>query len=682
MHQGEFMPFHKLSAFGLTFTASLASALPAMAEESSQDASATQSLPNVVVTAPPAPAVPQTVTAADIEAVQATTMRDIFRNTPDVVVSGGGTDTIQKFYVHGIEDQNLNVSIDGARQNGTLYRHQASKSYTDPDLLKKVEVDAGTGGALAGPGALGGAVRFTTKDAEDLLLPGQSIGATEKLTYFSNGDGFRNSLSIYGKPLEKIDFVLSLSKQWADDYKGGNGVDVPYSQNEPLNGLAKVKLALSDDQTLKLGYDHRVDKGVRRGRPNLGTDEDIDSVASRKMERRAYTLNYAYTPEDDPYVDLTFDLNRSKRVLTRGPELLKPLFGSADTDTKQARWWTSGYDLRNRSRLDELTLTYGTDYTWDKSEGVNKTTGEHHSENAETLGLYAQADYAFTEKWSAYAGLRFDHATLNDYYDNVFTDDHLSPSIGTAYKPIPGLTLFGERNEASRGILPVGGFTLLNGPDTTNYTTHAEGGVATTWQGGAKVEWNRWNGDLTLFTTKIRHYSNSGGAQGKPFYRSNDGKIVSKGFTAGVGYTEAKWDARVNYTHYDLTVGNGDATSMSFNYGSPQGDRLSFAFNYRIPAYDLSFGWNSSFVHDVDVTSDGDTASIPGYDVHDFTVTWQPSANYSVSLAALNVFDERYINQSTPYTIVGKGPVYSKSSYDTVLYDPGRDIRLTLSAKF
>ena len=79
----------------------------------------------------------------------------------DVVVSGANRTAAQKIYVRGIEETSLNVSIDGARQGGNLYSHSGDNSNIDPFLLKQVTVEPGTGSALTGPGALGGAIAGT-----------------------------------------------------------------------------------------------------------------------------------------------------------------------------------------------------------------------------------------------------------------------------------------------------------------------------------------------------------------------------------------------------------------------------------------------------------------------------------------------------------------------------------------
>ena len=132
------------------------------------------------------------VTAEQIEKVQANDLEDLFSQSPEISV-GGGVDIAQKLYVRGIEDQLLSISIDGAVQATRLFHH-AGRISIEPELLKRVEVNAGSGNALSGAGALGGSVKFVTKDPEDMLKPGEQFGGLVKGMFSSNTDSFKKQI--------------------------------------------------------------------------------------------------------------------------------------------------------------------------------------------------------------------------------------------------------------------------------------------------------------------------------------------------------------------------------------------------------------------------------------------------------------------------------------------------------
>ncbi|WP_158000892.1 TonB-dependent receptor plug domain-containing protein, partial [Pseudoalteromonas sp. TAE56] len=136
------------------------------------------------------------ITAEEIEQYQASDLADIFRHSPSVSV-GGSVGVAQKIYIRGVEDSLLNITVDGAQQTSTLFHH-IGRVTIDPDLLQQIDVQAGAGEATSGPGAIGGSIRFKTKDAQDLLNQGEQFGGRVKASYFSN-DGTRLSTSVYGK---------------------------------------------------------------------------------------------------------------------------------------------------------------------------------------------------------------------------------------------------------------------------------------------------------------------------------------------------------------------------------------------------------------------------------------------------------------------------------------------------
>ena len=115
------------------------------------------------------------LTEEDWQKRQARDLEDLFADQSAVAV-GGALGVAQKLYLHGLEDLLLNVSIDGAVQSGSMFHH-IGRLTLEPELLRQVEVQAGPGDATQGAGALGGSIDFITKDASDLLLPGERFAA-------------------------------------------------------------------------------------------------------------------------------------------------------------------------------------------------------------------------------------------------------------------------------------------------------------------------------------------------------------------------------------------------------------------------------------------------------------------------------------------------------------------------
>lgn len=162
----------------------------------------------------------------------------MFESSPEVSV-GGGPGVAQKLYLRGFEDTLLNITIDGASQPGQTFHH-TGRIGIEPELLKRAEVQAGTGDATSGPGALGGSIRFVTKDPDDLLREGEQVGALIKGGYFSRAEGYKTSSSLYGRFNENWSALAVATYQDQNDYEDGNGRDVLGTGARQQLGFAKL----------------------------------------------------------------------------------------------------------------------------------------------------------------------------------------------------------------------------------------------------------------------------------------------------------------------------------------------------------------------------------------------------------------------------------------------------------
>lgn len=629
-----------------------------------QDSSVTLS-PVTIVSSADDETVSETITAEEIEARQPATLNELFAQSPEVVVSGANRMAAQKIYVRGIEETMLNVTVDGAKLGGNMYAHSGNFGI-DPDLLKRVEVEAGAGSALAGPGALGGAIRYETKDPEDLLLPGRDQGYMLKLSAQTNGRRVTPGLAFYGTPDERFGYLVYLTKSWADDYKDGEGNKVADTGNDPLDALVKLRFRPADGHELSFSTTYRRDNGRRAYRSNFGIPPGLpDAIPEdQKLGWRSTSVSYRYNPAGDPLIDMTVSAYDTHSRLLR------------DIEVRQvSEWDTRWLDIRNRSDFGQVALTYGYDYGWTRSRGESGA-GLGGSERGENHGLYVQADYTPNEQWLLSAGLRYDRATLRDLNGNDYKGVHVSPNLRLRYEPTEGLALFASWGEAFRGVQPVEGLTLIwplgLGPQTDTSLT---GELARTAELG--VEWDRdgWRAGISGFTSKIEDKIRSWQGRGSPWFRENDGEIESRGITAHLGRSWQNWSADLRFSHIDVKYNDEPVSPGDWLDGvTPGGDKIVLALGYQMPAQNLEIGWTSTVVlKQTDLPADFQLDELPGYDVHDLTVTWRPARNQSYSLALTNIFDEQYLDHSTAY--------YGVDGWSN-LYETGRSLRLSGTIRF
>ena len=114
---------------------------------------------------------------ASIETKQADHLSDLFRDIPGIDV-GGSHSMNNKVIIRGVNDQDLAITVDGAKQpNVDMFHHQGTLKI-NPDNLKKVNIEVGANSVIHGE--LGGAVEFETKDGKDFLEKDEKFGISHK----------------------------------------------------------------------------------------------------------------------------------------------------------------------------------------------------------------------------------------------------------------------------------------------------------------------------------------------------------------------------------------------------------------------------------------------------------------------------------------------------------------------
>ena len=344
----------------------------------------------------------ESVEAEQLQRYQASDLQEVFESNPEVSVAGG-PGVAQKLYLRGLEDTLLNISIDGASQPGQTFHH-TGRIGIEPELLKRAEVQAGTGDATAGPGALGGAIRFVTKDPDDLLRDGEQLGALLKTGYFSNGEGYKSSASVFGRFNQNWSALAMTTYQDQNDFEDGNNDDVLGTAARQKLGFAKLVGKLTDEQTLRLSYEKRIDEGERSQRPQW-IPSSFNRLYPLSTERETWTLNYAWQPVNNDLLDVELTTYHTTNELEQDGR-----FGLYFGDTR-----STGFDLRNTSRIGAHQLTYGVDLRDDRTTLGPEGDRELDHEDGEVLGVYLQDRYQITSRLQLDAGLRWTTAS-NAYW--------------------------------------------------------------------------------------------------------------------------------------------------------------------------------------------------------------------------------------------------------------------------
>lgn len=596
------------------------------------------------------------VTAEQIEKIQANDLQDLFSQSPEVTI-GGGPGFAQKLYIRGVEDQLLNITIDGAQQ-ATRQFHHAGRISIEPELLKRVEVNAGAGNALSGPGALGGSVKFTTKDPEDMLKPGDQFGGLVKGMFSSNTDSFKTNTSLFGRLTDDWSAMVSYTQADVDNYEDGNGDEMLGTEADQEYLFAKVVGHLTDSQTLRLSYEKREDEGERSQRPQWRV-AGFNPLYPIESERETITLNYTLNPINNPYLDLALTLYDTETEMFQNGRF-GPFTGTGES---------TGFDLRNTSILGMHNVTYGVDYREDKTiaDGVSESA----KDDSKVKGIYIQDDIYITDALLLSGGMRYDDYELeNEFANTQYSEDDVSHNIGLNFHFTENFSAFASYAEAFKGPLAQDAFKV----GFTSNAADLKPEKAENIEFGVAYESISWFGSAKAYRSEIQDVIGVSPSNRNLF--DNIGDLHSDGYILEVGHRWKSVMARLSYHYNDAEVDGVEANAYDHNgIANTVRDTVIVSMDYQ---YDpqWNFGWNARFVKGRDnVESSLGEVDQPGFGVHDLYVQWTPSTTEDVriGLALRNVLDKDYLDHS------------SVANYEGILSgynEPGRDVRLSVAWQF
>ncbi|SOD98195.1 TonB-dependent hemoglobin/transferrin/lactoferrin family receptor [Caenispirillum bisanense] len=658
------MPAFRTLLAGSTAVA-LVLALPVMAEAEEAAAPASIVLDPVMVSAertekrPVDSLAPVSVrTSNDFARFQPLSAGDLLDGVPGVTtsvsaVSGPGT----KIGIRGMENfGRVNVMVDGARQNFQRSSHgENTMVFIDPELIGQVDVVRGPSAAIYGSGAVGGVVNFRTKDAADLLRPGETFGASLTGTVGTNGDGRRGTATAYGA-VDWADVVVSTSLGRLEDYEDGDGTKVVNSGWDQQSALAKLTLTPNDSHMLRVSLIHNkfdFESGT-------ATVDDLTTTAN------TVTGTYHFTPEDTPLVDLTVNAyyTTTEQEETR-------ISGSPLGRETRLEVETPGFDVFNTSRFDlggtGHALTVGVDGFQDTVEATRAGGPLEFTPAGErrVLGAFIQDEIALTDRWSLVGALRFDDYTLESGALES-SDNAVSPKVTLGYELLDGITAYGSWANAFRA--PSITETLINGshPPPASFrfvpNPNLQPETAENWEVGLNVAQD----DLFLPQDKLRlkasvyqasvddyiaeYFNLVMGRFGPNFAASTYGyENIPEAHLRG-GELELSYDAGFAYAGLSLSRARGKNAETGERLQSGLGDHATLTIGARDRDNGLDFGWRFTGRRDLDVAlpdDPTDAADDPagGYLLHTAYVSYTPPQlddAVTLRLTVDNIFDTTY----------------------------------------
>ena len=659
------------------------------------------------------------ITPEQLDNYQANDLEDIFRATPSITV-GGSLGIVQKVFVRGLEDSMMNITVDGAPQTSTLFHHVGRVSI-EPELLRSVEVQAGAGEATAGSGAVGGAIRFKTKTANDLLNADEQFGGLAKASIFSN-DGNKQSVALYGRVTDSVNVLASYVNVSRDNMEDGEGDLIPGTGSDQTLGFVKVDAEISDSQFITVSYETREEEGEFGKQTNWV--QTIDAPLFKTWsDRETLVLNHALYLNE--FINLETTLYSTESSLKR------------ELYTWNAGIKTTGFDIRNTSDLGDHVLTYGIEQ---KNDEVNSESyeafGGKANEDGTVTGVYAQDHWQITPDLLLSFGVRYDAYELDhtgleaswvkvdgkwvvehDAQGNPVTkskdfsvkkQDGFSKNIGFKYTLAENITLSAGYAEALRGRQVADAFTAGEVNDNPELAPEEVENIEL----GLEYNDGTWLFEASVYQSTINGvvFDKFKGREGV-FYE-NIGDLESSGVELVAGYQANQFDVLVSFNHNDVVLNNmpfiwpdnsveggkqqvirnnvdinayeygglgnavGDALNINFNYEVTDSIKTGFNFKYVADLNDIEVMHRSLELGWVDELGSIDKE---GYNLVDVYARYEPTEQLRFDLSIQNLFNETYRSHGSvgDFSKFGKG-------YETLkgMYEPGRDIRLSVSYQF
>ncbi|QHQ35289.1 TonB-dependent receptor domain-containing protein [Algicella marina] len=602
------------------------------------------------------------IDSEDLDRTDPADLQDVFKNEPTISV-GSSLPVSQKIYVNGVEENNLAVTVDGARQNNKIFHHNAT-TLIDPELLKQVRVDPGVAPADAGPGALAGAIAFETKDVDDLLEAGRSFGGIVSGEYQSNGDIFTNSLSVFGRQgaFEALGYLKYAEGGTRED---GNGDEIIGSGTGLLSGLAKFAYQGETGHRFELSYESVHDDEARPYRADIGRLVGGRPVPdTRTYDLRRQNLVFTYTDEAptgwwDPKFSLAYSVT----------DLLLP---EADQESRGSTDSISGV-FQNRFPVAYGSVTAGADFYVETAETdyrylPDSSFDEAASEEARNVGIFAQARLDVTQSARLSFGGRVDFQEFEGTDGTTYTNQGLSGNISGEYDLTEAITVSAGVSRVWGGVVLAENF-IMN-PAWVYPGDSIEPVSADNLFLAADASFGRFDFRGKVFRTNIndaRVPSYGGGPDA-----TSD--VEAQGFELGATYNWQNGFFRVGYANIDSEIDGTQADSYTGRYlTTPIGELITVEIAHKLSDMDLMVGVDAQIALEKEETYNfGDpTVPLPAYEVVNAFVEYTPRAvpNFTIRGEINNIFDEVYADRAT----------YGQEFRDdglTPLYEPGRNIAI------
>jgi hemoglobin/transferrin/lactoferrin receptor protein len=521
--------------------------------------------------------VPSTVTVQtreDLDRNNVNNIKDLVRYEPGVSVGGAGQRAgLTGYNIRGIDGDRVLTQVDGVQVPDSFFNGpyaQTNRNYVDPEIVKRVEILRGPASVLYGSNAIGGAVSYYTLDADDIIKPGNDVGARLKTGYSSADDSWLTSGTVAGRTGE-FDGLLHLSQRNGHETEsygetGGTGLNRTEANPEDVrttNVLAKLGWDYADDARLGLTYEHYKDDvdtnqlSAVGGPFNAGRGFGFykSRTGNDTVTRERFGIEHRFGLDTALADNIKWSLNYQIAKADQSTEEIyapsRTVLRKRDTTYKDRQWVFDAQADKSFAIADtDHRITYGTTIKQDKVTGLRTGSGTCLTvagacrvigapSAADTLtpasdfpdptitsySLFAQ-DQISWGNWTFLPGARYDYTKLDPHVTEEFlatadqsgngdvSDDsktwhRLSPKFGTTYSFNDNYTWYGQYAEGFRTPTAkalYGRFENLAGGYQVAPNPDLEPEKSKSYETGLRGQFEAGSFDMAVFYNKYRDF--------------------------------------------------------------------------------------------------------------------------------------------------------------------------------
>ncbi len=611
---------------------------------------------------------------------------DLLEFTPGVEVDNGARRNGQTLSIRGFDNESIITLIDGRRQN--FESAHDGRFFIDPSLIKTIEVVRGASSAIYGGGGVGGVVAFETKDAVDLLAPGETSGVLAALGARSANSEISSTLSGY-TITSGWDILGNITYRDSGDIETGDGNELD-TDDRILSGLFKASNTFNDFHTLKFQAQILNNDGQE---PNNGSGAitPANPLVNKEVKDNQFSIKYEYENPDNAWLSPNLHLYYNDTEVEE-----EDISGSNNAGRIQAREIeTLGFTLDNQTIIDSNqntthTISYGLEIYNDRQVGTNTFTagairGGVPNAEATNYGIYIQDEIKLdtaSGEFLIIPAARFDNYDSEDDIGNSQDENEISPKLSLSYKPNNGVVLFGSWARAFRApnlteLYPIGqhfpGVSFCPAPmpgcppvplvvvfpdNIFVPNPNLEPETVTTIELGFGLDLKRIFSSDDRLTFKAVYFDSDGDNFISQIVDTGGGTTMSvnidnasiEGFELESQYQLNPVTAKISLS---FTEAKNDATGEFLTLNNVPLTLLT-DFNSRVNANSI-LGWRSRYARANDNVAEGDLETA-GYGVHDLYYRWSPKQRKKlvIDLGVENIFDKPYQKRTIPLLEEGR----------------------------